>query len=110
MTDYRMDWQRQFAAGDSTKIKITQEDLNLKGAPTSVQSNQVETLLMSVYVIAGIVAVIAIVIGGVRYTASGGDPSGVKAAKDTVLYAVVGLIVVIMAAAITDFVIKNVAK
>ena len=53
---------------------------------------------------------IIIVIGGIRYTSSNGDPGSVKAAKDTVLYAVVGLIVVIMAAAITDFVIKNVAK
>lgn len=104
-----MDWRTKFAES-SNEIKITQKDLNLQGAPTNVGSNQIESLLMTVYVIAGIVAVIAIVIGGVRYTTSGGDPSGVKAAKDTVLYAVVGLVVVIMAAAITDFVIKNVAK
>lgn len=97
-------------ADANTEIKITPTDLGLNDAPKQVQSNQVAAILNVVYLVAGIVAVIAIVIGGVRYTVSGGDPSGVKAAKDTVLYAVVGLVVVIMAAAITDFVIKNVAK
>jgi hypothetical protein len=93
-----------------TTISITQDDLHLTGGPTGIQSSQIEGLLMTVYIVAGIVAVIVIVIGGVRYTVSGGDSAGVKAAKDTVLYAVIGLVVVIAAAAITDFVIKNVAK
>lgn len=97
-------------AGPQSTISISAKDLNLADAPQTVQSNNVETLLMNVYIVAGIVAVIVIILGGVRYTTSGGDASGVKAAKDTILYAVIGLIVVIMAAAITDFVIKNVAK
>lgn len=95
-------------ADATTEIKITKDDLNLSDAPDTVGSSQVETLLMTVYIIAGIVAVIAIIVGGVRYTTSGGDSSGVQAAKNTVMYAVVGLVVVIAAAAITDFVIKNV--
>ncbi len=94
----------------ATTISISKDDLHLTDAPSSIGSSQIETLLMNVYIVAGIVAVIVIVIGGIRYTTSGGDASGVKAAKDTILYAVVGLVVVIMAAAITDFVIKNVAK
>lgn len=93
----------------NTEIKITKEDLNLGGAPEQVQQSQIAGILNAVYFIAGIVAVVVIVIGGVRYTVSGGDSSGVKAAKDTILYAVVGLVVVMMAAAITNFVINNVA-
>jgi hypothetical protein len=95
---------------DTTKITIGKDDLHLSDAPSNIQSSQVETLLMTVYVVAGIVAVMAIIYGGVRYTTSGGDSGNVKAAKDTILYAIVGLVVIIMAAAITDFVIKNVAK
>jgi type IV secretory pathway VirB2 component (pilin) len=95
----------------STQITIAPSDLNLgSDAPKGIQSSNIEAFLMTVYIVAGIVAVIAIVIGGVRYTVSGGDSTGIKAAKDTVLYAVIGLVVVIAAAAITDFVIKNVAK
>jgi hypothetical protein len=95
---------------DKTKITITQDDLHLTNAPGGIQSPQIETLLMTVYIVAGIVAVIAIIYGGVRYTTSGGDAGNVKSAKETILYAIVGLVVIIMAAAITDFVIKNVAK
>ncbi len=91
------------------EIKITKEELNLAGAPESVGSGQIEGILMTVYFWAGIVAVLVIIIGGIRYVASNGDASGVKSAKDTILYAVIGLVVVIMATAITGFVIDRVA-
>lgn len=103
-------WVKNVAGTTDTKITITPDDLGLKDAPTQVQSSQIETLLMTVYMIAGIVAVIVIVLGGIRYVSSNGNPSSIKAARDTILYAVVGLVTVIMAAAITDFVIKNVTK
>ena len=53
----------------------------------------------------GIVAVIAIVFGGVQYMTSSGDAGKVKKAKDTILYAVIGLIVCILAFAIVNFAI-----
>lgn len=100
---------KQFA-GD-TEVKLKASDLNLPdSAPKSVGAGQIENILMTVYFWAGIVAVIVIIVGGIRYVTSNGDASGVKAAKNTVLYAVVGLVVVIMAAAITSFVISSVAK
>ena len=93
----------------ASPITIKASEVGLPGSGT-LQQGDIETLLMNVYIVAGIVAVIVIVIGGVRYTTSGGESSNIKAAKDTILYAVVGLVVIIMAAAITDFVIKGVAK
>jgi len=53
----------------------------------------------------GIAAVIMIIVGGLRYTTSNGDASNTKAAKDTILYSIVGLVVAIMAFAIVNFVI-----
>lgn len=93
-----------------TEIKISPSNLNLGNAPENVSSGSVAGLLSTAYLIAGIVAVIVIIIGGIRYASSNGDSSGVQAGKNTILYAVVGLIVIIMAAAITDYVIKNVGK
>jgi type IV secretory pathway VirB2 component (pilin) len=93
-----------------TSITITKSDLNLTNAPTHIQSNEIQTVLMSIYILAGIVAVIAIVIGGIRYTTSNGDSNNVQSAKNTIQYAVIGLVIVIAAAAITEFVINNVAK
>jgi hypothetical protein len=55
----------------------------------------------------GAIAVIIIVIGGLRYVLSGGDANAVKGAKDTILYAVVGLIIALLAYAIVNFVITQ---
>ena len=57
--------------------------------------------------IIGAIAVIMIIYGGIRYVTSGGDSSSVKAAKDTILYAVIGLIVAILAYAIVNFVVTS---
>ncbi len=56
----------------------------------------------------GIVAVIVIIIGGVGYITSTGDAGKVKKAKDTILYACIGLIICVLAFAIVNFVIANV--
>lgn len=53
----------------------------------------------------GLISVIMIIIGGIRYTMSNGDANMVRAAKDTVMYAVIGLVVAMLAYAIVNFVI-----
>lgn len=53
----------------------------------------------------GIIAVIMIIIGGIRYTTSAGDPGQAKSARDTIVYAIVGLVVAIMAYGIVNWVI-----
>lgn len=90
-------------------ITITKGDLGLGSAPSAVGSSQIEAVFGAVYLVAGIVAVIAIILGGVRYVTANGDSGQLQAAKNTILYAVVGLVVIIMAAAITQFVIKSVS-
>lgn len=56
----------------------------------------------------GIVAVVVIILGGVQYTTSAGDPGKVKKAKDTILYGIIGLIVALLAFAIVNFVLTGV--
>ena len=89
-------------------ITITQQDLNLGGAPRDVTGNNVTDALGTVYLWAGIIAVLIIIIGGIRYATANGEPARVKAGKDTILYAVVGLVVIIMATAITQFIGQNI--
>lgn len=55
----------------------------------------------------GAIAVIMIVIGGIKYTLSNGDSSAVTSAKNTIMYAVIGLVVAILAYAIVNFVIDQ---
>lgn len=60
--------------------------------------------------IIGAIAVIVIIIGGILYVVSTGDPAKTKRAKDTILYAVVGLVVAILAYAIVNFVVSSVGS
>jgi hypothetical protein len=57
--------------------------------------------------IIGAVSVIMIVIGGFKYVVSNGDSSAVKGAKDTIFYAVIGLVVAILAYAVVNWVIQQ---
>ena len=59
-------------------------------------------------IVVGAVSVIMIIIGGFRYIISGGDSSGVSGAKNTILYAIVGLVVVLFAQIIIRFVLTNI--
>ena len=60
-------------------------------------------------IVVGAVSVIMIIIGGFRYIISGGDSSGVSGAKNTILYAIVGLVIVIFAQVIIRFILTNAA-
>jgi glucose uptake protein GlcU len=64
-----------------------------------------QTITNVLLFIIGAVSVIMLIIGGVRYTISQGDSSAVTSAKNTILYAVIGLIVAILAYAVVNFVI-----
>lgn len=57
----------------------------------------------------GVAAVIVIIIGGITYTTSQGDPGKTKRAKDTILYGVIGLVIAILAFAIVNFIIAGIA-
>ena len=58
----------------------------------------------------GALSVIMLIWGGIRYTTSAGDSNKVTAAKNTVLYAIVGLVVAILAYAIVNMVIGKIAS
>ena len=53
----------------------------------------------------GIISVVMLIIGGIRYVISGGDSKKVTDAKNTIMYAIIGLIIAILAYAIVNFVI-----
>lgn len=58
-------------------------------------------------VIVGIIAVIMIIIGGLKYITSGGDSGNVTGAKNTILYAIIGLIIVALAQFIVRFILSK---
>ncbi len=76
---------------------------------TSKVNNLISTILNVLSVIVGIIAVIMIIIGGFHYITSGGSDEKVKKAKNTILYAIIGLIVVALAQIIVKFVLQKAA-
>jgi hypothetical protein len=54
------------------------------------------------------VSVVMLIVGGLRYALSGGDQGSITGAKNTILYALIGLIVAAAAYAIVNFVLKNI--
>lgn len=67
----------------------------------------IQTVINIISIIVGIVAVIMIIIGGFQYITSSGDSGKVSNAKNTILYAIVGLVVVALAQIIVRFVVNR---
>lgn len=53
----------------------------------------------------GVAAVIMVIIGGIQYVISSGDPANTKNAKNTILYAIIGLVIASLAQGIIQFVL-----
>lgn len=98
------------AVKDSTLCKTNKDtkndnpDSNRIYGPGGILFEAAEILLTVV----GIVSVIMIIIGGFKYILSTGDPSKVNSAKNTILYAIVGLAIAVSAQLILLFVINKV--
>jgi len=86
---------------------INQGVKDVGGAGEAPLGTRIQTVVNILLYILGAIAVIMIVIGGISYTTSNGDSGKIKTAKDTILYAVVGLVVAILAYAIVNFVIAS---
>jgi hypothetical protein len=64
-----------------------------------------QTIVNVFLAIVGIVAVIVIIIAGFRLVISGGDEDALRAARQQILYAVIGLLVIVLSVVIVNFVI-----
>lgn len=105
-------WVALPVGGDSSVVALTAKE----GADDAQGDDQgdieVEGLFKQVtntllYIIGG-VSVIMIVFGGFRYVISNGDSNQVTSAKNTILYAVIGLIVALVAYALVNFVLTGI--
>jgi hypothetical protein len=70
-------------------------------------SNIITTVINIFSIVVGVVSVIFIIIGGLKYITSAGDTGNVTSAKNTILYAVIGLVVVLFAQIIVRFVLNR---
>jgi len=80
-------------------------------APSASTTGGVSTLINEVITvfswIVGSVSIIMIIYGGFRYVTSGGNDAGVSGAKNTIIYALIGLVIVALAQVIVHFVLAK---
>lgn len=104
------------AMGATVIVNTILTILNINGSYNSAEeavkaeftTEQLKNVFNWAYSMAGLVAAIFIIKGGIDYTMSRGDPSRTQKATRSLIFAAVGLVVVILAAAITNFIISSV--
>jgi hypothetical protein len=65
----------------------------------------VKTAISYLSIIAGIIGVVMLIIGGLKFITSGGDSSKVSSARNTILYAVIGIVIAVIGQVFVQFVI-----
>lgn len=75
--------------------------------PNTSNGSAIQTVLSIVFAITGAIAFLMITIAGFKYVVSRGDPQAIAGAKNTIIYALIGLLVSMMAFSIVTFVIGN---
>ena len=91
------------SAGENARAGVS----NVNPGANTVLMSMIQTILNVVFIIFCIIAVIMIIIGGVQYTTSQGDSAKLQKAKNTIMYGIIGLVVVLLSFAIVSFVLNG---
>lgn len=81
----------------------------VEGDGGSKADDTIITVINILSIIGGVIAVIMIMIAGIRFVTSSGDSGSVATARNTVIYAVVGLIIIALSQIIVRFVVERVS-
>ncbi len=73
----------------------------------STINKTIKTALNIISIVVGIMAVFMLIFGGMKFITSQGDSAGVASARNTIIYALVGLVVVLLSQFIVQFVLKK---
>lgn len=84
--------------------KIVPSDINIVNI--SAEKLMIN-IFNTIYLVAGALAVAMIIYAGIQYVTSAGNSTKVESAKNTITYSVIGLIVILLATVITNFVVKE---
>jgi len=109
---YAQDAQQQInnglCAGSNLEFTENPGQCNVATSDATTKINDIiHTIVNLLSAIVGVVAVIMIIVGGFRYITSGGNDTSVTSAKNTILYAIIGLVVVALAQLIVRFTLSK---
>ena len=101
MNDFLLKFAVTLIGGDSNST--------IDNVKTLSGQQVLENGLNLTYFLAGLIAVIVIIVGGIMYATSAGDSGNITKAKNLIMYAAIGLVVVVIAFAVTKFVLTSFA-
>ncbi len=87
---------------DNSAVKPEKTPRNLLGT-----GGIVTTMINLLMYIVGLISVVMMIVGGLKYVTSGGDAGKVGEAKNTIMYSIIGLVVAILSFAIVNFVVTQ---
>jgi cytochrome bd-type quinol oxidase subunit 2 len=93
-----------------TNLDATQTTgCTVDSATANAEINNIIKLVINIFsLIVGLVSVIMIIVGGLKYITSGGESSNISSAKNTIVYAIIGLVIVALAQFIVHFVLGKI--
>lgn len=101
------DIEGNLACGSTLSVNTDGCEGELSTGTDNIQ--RIVTTVIDIFsVVVGIVAVIMIIYGGFKYITSGGDSGNITSAKNTIVYAIIGLVVVALAQFLVQFVLDKV--
>ncbi len=99
------------ALATSVQVAKAQSAPNIPNPTGSTSFGQILfTVINGLLIFAGAIAVLFLIVGGFRYVVSTGNPDSVEGAKKTILYAILGLVVIMIAFLIVNVVLRDVLK
>lgn len=105
------DIQNGLCAGTNLQFTDSPSSASCSTSDATARINKIIHTVINLFsAIVGIVAVVMIIVGGLRYITSGGNDTSVTSAKNTLLYAVIGLIIVALAQVIVRFTLNKITN
>ncbi len=93
---------------NASGIDNPESECPVDSGESGTRVDEIIELVINVFsLVVGVVSVIMIIIGGLKYITSGGDSGNITGAKNTILYAIIGLVVVALAQVVVKFVLSQ---
>jgi hypothetical protein len=109
-TNVQQDINNGLCAGSNLDFSSNPSGDCTNNDSTAQFNNLVHSIINVLSAVVGVVAVVMIIVGGLRYVTSGGNDASVTGAKNTIMYAIIGLVIVALAQIIVRFVLTKVTQ
>lgn len=105
------DIQNSLCRGSDLSFNKNDAACTSTGTDSTTKLNSIVSTVINIFsIVVGIIAVIFIIIGGIKYVTSGGEATNITSAKNTIMYALVGLVVVALAQILVKYVLARVTS